>query len=62
LPLLWATLTKASNRVEGDVMNIITNRDQAARLARTIISDVAIYNQQKVERVIKNDSINDILA
>lgn len=43
-------------------MNIITNRDQAARLARAIISDVAIYNQQKVESGIKNDNIFDLLA
>jgi len=43
-------------------MNIITNRDQAARLARAILSDVAIYNQQKVESGIKNDSIFDLLA
>ncbi len=43
-------------------MNIITNRDQAARLARAILSDVAIYNQQKVESGIKNDNIFDLLA
>lgn len=43
-------------------MNIITNREQAARLARAIISDVAIYNQEKVEKGIKNDNIFDILT
>lgn len=43
-------------------MNIITNREQAARLARAILSDVAIYNQEKVERGIKEDSIFDLLA
>ncbi len=43
-------------------MNIITNRDQAARLARAILSDVAIYNQQKVESGIKDDNIFDLLA
>ena len=43
-------------------MNIITNRDQAARLARAIISDVAIYNQEKVEKGIKNDNIFDLLT
>ncbi len=43
-------------------MNIITNREQATRLARAIISDVAIYNQEKVEKGIKNDNIFDILS
>lgn len=42
-------------------MNIITSKDQAARLARAIISDVAIYNQEKVEKGIKNDNIFDAL-
>lgn len=43
-------------------MNIITSKDQAARLARAIISDVAIYNQEKVEKGIKNDNIFDALS
>jgi len=43
-------------------MNIITNREQASRLARAIISDVAIYNQEKVEKGIKNDNIFDLLT
>lgn len=43
-------------------MNIITNREQAARLARAILSDVAIYNTEKVENGIKNDNIFDVLA
>ena len=38
-------------------MNMIDNPDQAKRLARAIISDVAIYNQDKVESGIKNDDI-----
>lgn len=42
-------------------MNIITNKEQAARLARAVVSDVAIYNQEKVEKGIKNDNIFDIL-
>lgn len=42
-------------------MNIITSRDQAARLARAIVSDVAIYNQEKVEKGIKNDNIFEAL-
>ena len=43
-------------------MNIITNKEQAARLARAIVSDVAIYNQEKVEKGIKNDNIFDSLS
>lgn len=42
-------------------MNIITTREQAARLARAIVSDVAIYNQDKVESGIKNDNIFEVL-
>jgi hypothetical protein len=42
-------------------MNLIENPDQAKRLARAILSDVAIYNKQKLEEGIKNDSVFDIL-
>ena len=42
-------------------MNIIDNPDQAKRLARAIISDVAMYNKEKVEAGIKNDDIFDLL-
>jgi len=43
-------------------MNIITSKEQAARLARAIVSDVAIYNQEKVEKGIKNDNIFETLS
>lgn len=43
-------------------MNIITAKEQASRLARAIVSDVAIYNSEKVESGIKNDNIFDLLA
>jgi len=43
-------------------MNIITSKEQAARLARAIVSDVAIYNQEKVEKGIKNDNIFESLS
>lgn len=43
-------------------MNIITTKEQASRLARAIISDVAIYNQEKVEDGIKNDNIFETLS
>ncbi len=42
-------------------MNLIDNAEQAKRLARAIISDVAIYNKDKVESGIKNDDIFDSL-
>ncbi len=42
-------------------MNMIDNPDQAKRLARAILSDVAMYNKEKVENGIKNDNIFDVL-
>lgn len=42
-------------------MSLIDNPEQARRLARAIISDVAIYNREKVEKGIKNDNIFDLL-
>ena len=43
-------------------MSLIENPDLARRAARAIISDVAIYNREKVEEGIKNDSIFEIMA
>lgn len=42
-------------------MSLIENRDQARRLARAIVSDVALYNREKVEQGIKEDSIFEVL-
>jgi hypothetical protein len=42
-------------------MSLIDNPEHAKRLARAIISDVAIYNRDKVEHGIKNDSIFELL-
>ena len=42
-------------------MSIIDNPDLAKRLARAILSDVALYNPEKVENGIKNDNIFEIL-
>ncbi|HEY3308261.1 MAG TPA: hypothetical protein VGJ93_07375 [Desulfuromonadaceae bacterium] len=42
-------------------MNMVDNPEQAKRLARAIISDVALYNKEKVETGIKNDNIFEIL-
>jgi hypothetical protein len=43
-------------------MNLIENPDQARRLARAIISDVAIYNREKVESGIKDDNLFELLT
>ena len=42
-------------------MSLIDNPDHARRLARAIISDVAIYNRDKVEQGIKDDTIFELL-
>lgn len=43
-------------------MSLIDNPAQAKRLARAIISDVALYNREKVEKGIKNDTIFELLT
>ena len=43
-------------------MSLIENPDLARRAARAIVSDVAIYNREKVEEGIKNDSIFEIMS
>jgi len=42
-------------------MNVIENPDQARRLARAILSDVALYNKEKLEEGIKNDTVFETL-
>ncbi|QXE90647.1 hypothetical protein [Geomonas subterranea] len=42
-------------------MSLIENQDQARRLARAIVSDVALYNREKVEQGIKEDNIFELL-
>ena len=42
-------------------MSLIENPDQAKRLARAIMSDVSLYNREKVETGIKNDNIFEVL-
>jgi hypothetical protein len=41
---------------------LVENPDLAFRLARAIISDIALYNQEKVKEGIKNDNIFDLLV
>ena len=43
-------------------MRLITNQDEAKRLARTILSDILMYNQPKVKEGIEKDSLFEILA
>ncbi len=40
---------------------LVENPDLAFRLARAIISDIALYNQEKVKDGIKNDNIFEVL-
>ncbi|PLX85034.1 MAG: hypothetical protein C0614_04680 [Desulfuromonas sp.] len=40
---------------------LVDNPKLAFRLARAIVSDIALYNQEKVQEGIKNDSLFDIL-
>lgn len=43
-------------------MKVITDLDQAKRLARTILSDIMLYNQAKVKEGIEKDTLFDVLA
>jgi hypothetical protein len=40
---------------------LVENPDLAFRLARAIVSDIALYNQEKVKEGIKNDNIFELL-
>ncbi len=41
---------------------LVENPDLAFRLARAIVSDIALYNQDKVKEGIKKDNIFELLA
>jgi len=41
---------------------LVDNPKLAFRLARAIVSDIALYNQEKVKDGIKNDSVFDVLS
>jgi len=43
-------------------MRVIKNQDEARRLARTILSDILLYNQAKVKEGIEKDSLFDVLT
>ncbi len=42
-------------------MTLITSPEAASRLARTIVSDIALYNREKVYEGIKNDNLFELL-
>jgi hypothetical protein len=41
---------------------MVENPDLAFRLARAIVSDIALYNQDKVSEGIKSDSIFELMS
>jgi len=41
---------------------VVDNPDLAFRLARAIVSDIALYNPKKVQEGIKNDNIFELMA
>jgi hypothetical protein len=43
-------------------MALISTNEQAKRLARTILSDILLYNQAKVKEGIEKDSLFDVLS
>jgi hypothetical protein len=43
-------------------MRLIKNPEEARRLARTILSDILLYNQAKVKEGIEKDSLFDVLT
>ncbi len=43
-------------------MRLIKNVDEAKRLARTILSDILLYNQAKVKEGIEKDSLFEVLT
>lgn len=43
-------------------MRIIKTSDEAKRLARTILSDILLYNQAKVKEGIEKDSLFQVLT
>ncbi len=43
-------------------MRLINNPEEAKRLARTILSDILLYNQTKVKEGIEKDSLFDVLT
>jgi hypothetical protein len=45
----------------GTIMQI-EDADKARRLARTIVSDIALYNREEIRKGIRNDNVFELLA
>ncbi|MDH4226306.1 MAG: hypothetical protein OEV59_00930 [Deltaproteobacteria bacterium] len=43
-------------------MALVNNPEAAARLARTIVSDIVLYNKEKIQKGIQNDNVFEVLA
>jgi len=43
-------------------MRVIKKPDEARRLARTILSDIVLYNQDKLKKGIEEDSLFEVLT
>ncbi len=41
---------------------MIDTPERAKRLARTIVSDIALYNRELIKKGIENDNLFDVLA
>jgi hypothetical protein len=42
-------------------MTVVTDMDVARRIARAVVSDIALYNVKKVDDGIRNDTLFDLL-
>jgi len=42
-------------------MGVVKDTDVARRIARAVVSDIALYNAKKVEEGVRNDTLFDLL-
>ena len=42
-------------------MALVNTPEAAARLARTIVSDIVLYNKEKIQKGIKDDNVFELL-
>ena len=42
-------------------MGVVKDPDVARRIARAVVSDIALYNAKKVEEGVRNDTLFDLL-
>jgi len=42
-------------------MGVVKDPDVARRIARAVVSDIALYNVKKVEEGVRNDTLFDLL-